>query len=49
MSFIPSKIQLLIVNIYFFYKIFSRFKPKQYNECQYSWLFKKSIFKLIEN
>ena len=42
-SNIPSNIQLLIVNIYFFYKIFFfRLKPKQYKKCQYCRLFKKT-------
>ena len=35
-----SNIQLLIVNIYFFNKIFFfRLKSIQYKKCQYSWLF----------
>ena len=49
MSIIPSNIQLLIVIIYFFYKIFFRLKPKQYKKCQYSRLFKKTIWKLIKD
>ena len=48
-SIILSKIRLLIVNIYFFYQIFSWLKPKQYEKCQHSWLFKKIIWKLKKN
>ena len=48
LSIFPSNIQLLIVNFcLFFTRIFLRFKPKPYKKCQYSWLFKKFIWKLI--
>ena len=33
----------------FLQDFFFRLKPKQYKKCQYSWLFKKTIWKLIKN
>ena len=33
----------------FLQDFFIRLKPKQYKKCQYSWLFKTTIWKLIEN
>jgi hypothetical protein len=49
LSNIPSNIQLLIVNIYFFYKIFSLDYNQNSTKCQYILqIVKKNIWKLIK-
>ena len=34
--------------LFFLQDFFYRLKPKQYKKCQYSWLFKKNIWKLVK-